>query len=343
MPDVPEAPDVALAAATRSDAVQAISVAARGRQLVILNEAHHSPEHRAFALEVARALYRQGFRWFAAEDFAPKPDLSTLRDRGYAVRTDGFYLREPVFGDLVRQVVRLGYQPVAYEMAKAPPDPSVSVEDRIRRREEAEASALVERVFQVDPEARVFVYCGYSHVAEDMSVGEDGRELGWMAALLQRRTGIDPLTIDQTDQGPSASRTSADWEYAQSHGWLQGPVVLWNADGSGYVGGDYRGRVDLQVFHPPTVLRAGRPGWLAMHGYRRPTPIPAAALPTTGSVLVQAFVEGEQGDTIPMDQAVVRAGAAPPVLMLPRGRYRIEVQDPHGAEVLHTTELVRVR
>ena len=319
-----------LRAGAPEDAIDAIVSAARGRRVVILNEAHHVPRHRAFALALARALRVEGFDTFAAEDFETDAPLDEVSRRGYPTRSDGYYLREPLFGDLVRQAARLGYRLVAYE-SRTPAGFTGSVEDSIRRREVAQADLLVSRVLRPHPQARLFVYCGYSHAREDDDAS------GWMATRLRLQTGIDPLTIDQTAQGepPPRARPSADWAFALARGWLGGPVIVRSPDGV-YVGGVYAGAVDLQVFHAPTSLVQGRPDWLAMDGYRAPVPIPAALV--ADDVLVQAFVSHEGEDAIPMDQVVIQGG--PPVLMLPRGSYRLVSQDAAGKE-LHRMQIER--
>jgi hypothetical protein len=43
--------------------------------------------------------------------------------------------------------------------------------------------------------------------------------------------------------------------------------------------------------------------------------------------LVQAFVEGESADAVPIDRVLVAAGAPAPKLMLPKGTFRFACQD----------------
>jgi hypothetical protein len=96
-----------------ADAVNAIVEQARNHQVVIVNEAHHVPRHRAFIAELARRLRDEGFSYYAAEGFGPA--TAELAERGYPDLTTGFYIREPVFGELVREVLELGYKPVGRE------------------------------------------------------------------------------------------------------------------------------------------------------------------------------------------------------------------------------------
>ncbi|MHC4991708.1 MAG: hypothetical protein ACYTJ0_03430 [Planctomycetota bacterium] len=314
------------------DALATIVEMARDRRVVILNEAHHVPMHRGFALRVARALRPLGFSYLAAETL--KPDTAPLAERGFPLRSDGFYAAEPVFGDFLREALRLGYQPVAYEMTAR--SDATDPLDRVNQREAAQCANLIERIFDRDPEAKVLIFVGYSHATENVRSMPDGREQAWMAARLARATGLDPLTIDQTVQMALVpdDASSSDWRYAERRGWIKRPTVFRRADGSFFVGGHYAGRVDMQVFHPRPKLVRGRPDWLLADGHRTAIAIPAEALPAEGRVLVQAFVAGEPDGAVPVDQVVVGAGGDAPALMLPPGDGRIVVQDESGNEVM---------
>ena len=63
------------------DAVAAILELADKHQVIMINEAHHVPLHRAFTLQLLEGLHRKGFRYFAAE--ALNAADKTLQTRGY--------------------------------------------------------------------------------------------------------------------------------------------------------------------------------------------------------------------------------------------------------------------
>ncbi len=121
--------------ATCLEALPEILRAAQGRQIVILNEAHHVPRCRAFALPLALALRQQGFTYFAAETFGS--DIQDTVRKGYPNRGTGFYSEEPVFGDLVRQALRVGYRFVDYE-ARPPKNRKAEADDTEANNPEAE-------------------------------------------------------------------------------------------------------------------------------------------------------------------------------------------------------------
>jgi len=101
------------------------------------------------------------------------------------------------------------------------------------------------------------------------------------------------------------------------------PVILQNQQGE-YVGAGN----DIGVFHPPWAYSEGRPDWLSMDGYRKPSIVELEALESR--TLLRAFVASEPDDAIPMDQILIAPGQAEATLMLPVGDYRLVRQDEAG-------------
>ena len=303
------------------DALEAILEQTRDRQIVMINEAHHMPRDRAFSTLVALELRKRGFQYLALETFTG--DASALVARGYPLaEADGYYSREPVFGDLIRRAVAAGYQPVAYEAMNIPEN--LGPEERVAWREETEAQNLITRALgSGGARARILVHVGYGHLRKGEVDSGNGKMRKLMAERLKAKTGIDPYCIDQTQSIPSnANITAAISFQATSDSFALRSRTAGNPDPYSDMAG-----VDMLVYHRPTTLVDGRPDWLAMRGYRTPRPIPTKLLPKSGRRLVQAFVEGESADAVPMDQVLVTAREKPPVFMLPKGKYRFTYQD----------------
>jgi hypothetical protein len=333
--DQPDPKDIAaFKGAVARDAISEIVRRARQTRIVILDEAHHSPRDRAFGLQVAKALRPLGYSVLAMEAL-PNPDTGAeaetarLAADGYP-RIKGGYTDDPAFGDFIRQSLKMGYKPVSYDVSPKV-TPNESEHDQIAAREQGQADNLMARIFSKDSTSKVLIYVGYDHVDEEpKKVG--GSPLLLMAGRLKAATGIDPLTIDQTDvseisRGPDERRL---YDIVAPRVGSK-PVIFFRA-GQPVKIGNIGPLTDLQVVHPRLRTVNGRPTWLLTMG-RHPVKIPRDLLPKHGRRLVQAFIAGEAADAVPVDQVVVEAGKPVPVLMLPSKPVRFAVQDdiPPGA------------
>jgi hypothetical protein len=298
------------------DALQAILEQTRDRQIVMINEAHHVPRDRAFATLVALQLRKRGFKYLAMETLAG--DMQAMATRGYSRVENGYYNRDPVFAEFIRRGLAAGYTPVAYE-ADFPAGLEGAAYNRYR--EEKQAQNIVDRVLAKDPKARILVHVGYGHLRTGVVAADNVETWTAMAEWLKAKTGIDPFSIDQT------------WSLPANDSVLT--AFLAKAPGRAFVLESPTAEhpfsetpaVEMYVYHRPVAVIRGRPDWLAMDGYRKPYRIPAKLLPMSGRRLIQAFAAGESADAIPLDQVLVKAGEPPPVLMLPKGKFRFTYQD----------------
>ncbi|KQV90343.1 hypothetical protein ASD15_23855 [Massilia sp. Root351] len=311
-----------LAAASADDALEAIVREARKHRVVILNEAHHVPLHRAFAMRLARELRKIGYTWLAAETFE-----KTVFGKGYLALSDGYYSREPVFGNFLRDAAGDGWKMVQYE-----PFDQVEGEtfaQQTERRETGQARNLVERVLAKDPSAKVFIFVGYGHAAEMPRVG-NGTGTAMMAAQLKHMTGLDPLTIDQVAMiahiKPEAEHAMYVKTVEREH--RKTPFVLRSPSGGYEVFGGYRYEVDMQVVHPRYGRdgATGRPAWMGTLAGFKPVSVPADLLPLEGTHLLYAHLKGQPADSVPADIVRLEAGKPAPQFMLPPGEYSYSIR-----------------
>ena len=336
-PPLPPVDPEVLAQYEAAEAVDALAeiVARAGKtRVVIVNETHDNPRDRAFVLAVAEALRPLGYTYYAAETLGnwgteeqKARRMDGLVADGYPNRSAGTYSSDPMFGSLIRGVLRLGYRPVPYEQSpEQGAARSGSRDEQIAWREQAQAENLARAIAAAGPEAKFLIHVGYSHAAE-RPLGPPGNRHEWMASRLARMTGIDPLTVDQTDFGESSAGPAMRALHAALAERTGERAKVFLTDGKS-LGGGYLGEVtDLQVFHPPIRALRGRPDWLR-HTGRKAVEIPADLLPPMGRRLIQAFAEVEPPEAIPIDQVLVRAGDEPPVLYVPEGTaIRWEMQE----------------
>jgi len=323
------------------DVRQAILAEASHRQAVFVNEAHHVPMDRAFMLSLLPGLYAQGFRYFAAETFTEKDPA--LQKRGYPELYSGYYTNEPVFGDLVRTALKIGYKVIPYEHYSSQSNDPVAAQNE---RERGQAQNIYDRIFKHDPHAKVLVYGGYGHISKatytmhftpgPLASKAASGQIMQMAGWFQRISKIVPFSVDQADM---MEHSAPQYEYplyqaAASTGLLQSaPVVLKDSSGRFFVYPKEPTAYDLIVFHPRVQYEFGRPTWLSMNGLRQAYALPGdLGIPANTSALVQAFYENEPAaSAIPIDQVEIKPGLNPlSSLMLPAGRFHLRVVNGAG-------------
>jgi hypothetical protein len=333
------------------DAVAVITALAKARNVVMINEAHDVPQHRLMTLLLIETLGREGYRYFAAETL-DKTD-ERLQSRGYPTLGTGFYTHDPVYGEVVRRALRLGYKVIPYEHSPAKPAPGEKFDQlkSIEEREETQARNLRNRIFAKDPNAKLLIHAGYGHVSK-LPVDwkkDDGTVINipWMAARFAKLTGIDPLVIDQTflmEHG-HPRHDHPVYRAAIEKGWLrrERPVVLQHAGSKAtFVPPEHKGMVDMAVLYPPAQEKQGRPTWLRLVG-RRGVTVPNVPAPPKGKMLLlQAFYPTEDAEqAIPADQIAYGTDDPKPVLMLPPGSFRTRVVDADGKLVFEDTVTVK--
>ena len=145
-------------------------------RVIMLNEMHFNPHSRAFVISWLEKCYENGYRYLAAETLSEKDSLLNER-RTPLLRTTGFYSDEPVFGDLLRIALKMGYTLVPYES------------NDFNKREEGQADNLINNILDKDPEAKFLLLGGMGHIT-------DRRGWNMMGGYFKEKSGIDPFTMD---------------------------------------------------------------------------------------------------------------------------------------------------
>ncbi len=330
-------------------AVDAITTLAHEHRIVLINEAHHNAHTRRLTLELLPRLRALGFNYFAVE--ALLPDDTGLTNRGYPVTRSGTeYLREPLYGDIVRTALRLGFHVVAYDAGASG-----------QARDDAQAENLRRAVFARDPSARLFVHAGYAHI--DKAPGRLNN-IQPMAMRLQKLTGLEPLSIDQTeflesgwDKSDPYHRLIAAFPSKQPEILLnRGDDKPWSARPTLYdvnvilplslsmaafgdmhaYGGELGGKLTRLQNSQRSPLASTmtnimqRPQWLSLDGQRRPLPITATLCRSTVPCVVEARYANESDDAITADRYAFMADHANSTLYLRPGHYQLRATDVDG-------------
>lgn len=296
-------PTNALSGYTATDANSYIVEKAKSEKVVIINEAHHQPRHRVFSQSLLEGLYKNGYRYLGVETLA---EDSVINVRKWPLVSDGYYSREPQFGNFLRSALRIGFKVFAYEAFNDP-----------EGREIGQAKNIM-RVLKSDPSAKIFIHCGFGHVLEDTLSGGDLR----MAGALKKLSGIDPLTIDQVDWTEYSDK-SYESPYFQS-AQVGYSAVFVNTNNKPYGTRKDSSAVDMKVAHMRTDYVKNRPKWLL----RDPTwvayDLSKSLINAEFPCIIAAFAEGEDDNAVPVDQVEVR-NSQEKCLILPRGNYTLKI------------------
>jgi hypothetical protein len=292
-----------------------INYAAKNRRVVMINEAFAKPLHRAFTLSLLADFYREGFRYLAMEMLNNFSGHSLTRENMHT----GYYAAEPVAGELIRSALEMGFTLVSYE------DTAAAVHTA-NQRDSVQAVNIYE-VLRRDTAAKILVHASFAHISK--KAGADGHIP--MALAFWRLSGIEPLTIDQTDMTEESNFGYGRviyQAYTQKFPLTEPSIALSNNNPVNVMDSSL---YDLCVIHPPTVFQDGRPSWLSLGGRRQPTYIKP---PAPAVFLVQAYYQNEIDNNdntpwqlVPADQTFTTGSKKSYLLYLKKGKYKIFFRD----------------
>jgi len=182
-------------------------------------------------------------------------------------------------------------------------------------------------VLKQDTAAKILVHASFTHISK--KPGPDG--FIPMALAFRNISGIDPLTIDQTDMTEESNFAYGRiiyQAYLAKFPLTEPSIALVNGNPVNVTDKDL---YDLCIIHPLTQYKDGRPTWLSLGGLRQPFIVKP---PVEGVYLTQAYYLNEilandnaPWQLVPADQTYVANGAGNYRLYLRKGKYRIYFRD----------------
>lgn len=339
-----------------ASASDVVTTMALGRQIVLINEAHHDAHTRQLTLELLPKLRALGFNYFAAEALVATDPA--LMKRGYPTKQSGTeYLHEPSYGDMIRLAIKLGYKIIPYD-----------IDERTQQQREAgQAENLYGKIFKNDPKARLLVHAGYAHI--DKAKGRLNN-IEPMAMHLQALTGIEPLSIDQTQFREQLPRERDAYLHLTETFPIKGPTVLINRT-TGQPWSAHPDMYDANVILPPTepnavdsgyvqasaivhnmvrsqdmlshYVETKRPEWLVLDDDRLPYAISTSLCKVTIPCVVDAHYINEPDVAIPADRYAFLQNDSISKLYLRPGSYRLRAWDARGKTLSERTITVGAR
>lgn len=270
-----------------TNARQYISERANSERVIIINEMPFVSRHRAFTASLLKDLYEKGFRYFLAEAVGYDDSLAI---RKYPLAHSGSeLLHEPLYADLVRTALEIGYEVVPYRCRKEGATPSEKALEEVR---------VIHRLMRQKPDAKLLIHANFADAMEKPPVGWDGT----LASRIAMMCSVNPFTIDQVSMAEKASTDLDNPYYKQFNGLESSVFVSPEANGEPFLEPTKKGVFDIQVFHPRTQYFYRRPTWMDLGGERAQMVIEQKGIKEY-PCLVQVFLENEVGHgVLPLDQ-----------------------------------------
>jgi hypothetical protein len=259
---------------------------AKKNQVIIINEAHHNSFHRVFTKSLLQKLYENGYTNLGLEALGNGDYLdSTLNSRKYPILETGYYIKDPQFGNLVRDALEIGYNLFAYE----------DVTEGSGKSREIEQAKNIQHVINSKPNEKFLIHCGFDHALE-------GTHLSWekaMAGRLTEYTGINPLTINQVVYSEkSDSKFNHPLLKALD---IKEPTIIVDNKLNPFKYENGEAWTDIAVFHPNTNFIDNRPHWLFEKGNKNVS-ITLSNIQIEFPVMVLVYKKGENINlAVPID------------------------------------------
>lgn len=322
---------------------------AKNARVLMLNERHHLPKHRAFATQLLDGLFVQGYRVLALEMLTESGD--SLMIRGYPIFQSGYYFPEPYLGDFVRLAMGKGLKVVGYEAnadeIERVADSLFQVEKRLGQsdldpndpihamnaRDHIQAVNL-KKIISENSGSKVLVYCGSGHIRER-------KYANWrtLALNLKMMAGLDPLTVDQAQFSntplPGIAFATKDKSEPLP------TVFLDSVSGKPFVAKEYdllakkhiQDPYDIQVFHPDSS------SWQLVNGYRKVNNLDTLLQPFANQCpcLLYLWHAYENEKDVPVAVSEVGYQASNAQLFLPAGTFTLVLHDKSRRVLLRHT------
>jgi len=312
-------------AALPSDAkavpVTMLADVASGKRIVAFNEAHILARTRTVTLQMLPLLREKGFTYLALEALDPTPD--DLNERGFPFETSGTYTEEPVFAELVRTAIELGFKVVPYEASSAQGLAPA-------KREQAQFENLL-KILDADPTSKMVIHAGYAHI---FRAGGIGGAPTMMERLVKKISPESVLVIDQTEMIEGIPSTQSVYERAVAMAPGNNPFLVQASDGKFYA--SQADRFDISVVFPPEQIASDRPSWLDLNGLRSPRPVSSGVCEHAFPCLVEAHYSVELEHSVAADRYLFAAPSQDVFLYTRRRPVSFTVTTNSGTRMIET-------
>jgi hypothetical protein len=213
----------------------------------MINDDDYRGECRSFMRSLLPSLYKAGYRYLALEGWMF--DDTGLNSRKYPVMGDGFYMREPAYGQMMRDAMGMGFTCIKYEDTATGRD----------RRVGGETENLY-RFIKSRHNGKIVVYSGHGSVYKN----HEKKESIPMGEKLCKKLGRDIPVIEAASlvEGGTGEREYTMFKALADSLKTEEPSIIVVSD-SAYIVPRLRGGfVNASVYLPRTDYHLGYPDWM---------------------------------------------------------------------------------
>ena len=311
-------------------AIKYIDEAIQAQSLVFINDSPLHPQTRILTKEALQVFAKKGFTHLAIEAFTnPKERIDQI---GYPTINMGIYTDEPLFGELIREAIGLGFtivsiQPSDIELRKAKTivqkKMSLSAKDHKLTFNAVNWSKAMNlnRQIRKSGAAKYLVITNKKQVFKKKHNG-----IKSIAVWFQEITGTMPYSIDQVTMNEQCPDTENPvYKFAN----VNYPAVMKKY--SQY----YKSKVDdveemydMQIFHPRSQYVQNRPTWLKNGDQKISYQINADQYGMSYPLLILAYLPNEDKEiAIPLDIIEIKNNRDAMPLFLPPGEVTLVLKD----------------
>ena len=311
-------------------AIQHLNEVIKDQRLVFINDSPIHPQTRILTKELLGVLSDKGFTHLAIEAFS---NTNERIDRiGYPTINMGNYTDEPLFGELIREAIGLGFQVVSFSPTSVEIERAKKIVQKNMSLSANDSKLMINAVNwskamnlnRQYSKNKAGKYVVLTHKSQVYKKEQNG--IRSMAVWFEQITQTSPYTIEQVIMNEQCAATEHPlYKFAN----VNYPAVLKKYSKVYQAPLDkVEEMYDVQLFHPRTQFVQNRPTWLKQGDQRSAYQVNADQYNMTYPLLVIAYKPEEDIEVaVPLDVVEISNSRDAMPLFLPSGPVVLVLKD----------------
>ena len=311
-------------------AIKHIDETIQAQSLVFINDSPLHPQTRILTKQALHVFAEKGFTHLAIEAFTNQNER--IDKIGHPTINMGVYTDEPLFGELIREAIGLGFtivsiQPSDVELSKAKTIVQKKMGLSSKDHKLTFNAVNWSKAMNLNRQIRKNSSSKYLVITNKKQVlKKEHNGIKSIAVWFQDITGTMPYCIDQVTMNEQCPDTENPvYKFAN----VNYPAVM-KKYSQYYIGKveDIEDMYDMQIFHPRSQYVQNRPTWLKEGDQKIAYPVNADQYQMTYPLLVLAYLPTEDKEiAVPLDIIEIQNNKDAMPLFLPHGEFTLVLKD----------------